>query len=321
MRIDRRFLQWGVFFIALGLLPLGVQAGLLNPAAVADVARIWPVLLIAIGLGLLLARTPYHFVGGLLVAVTFGLIIGGGLAGGVGAIGCVGGGSGATAFPPGRGTFGTKAAVDISVDCGSASLTTAPGSNWGLSGTSDRSRQPRVVSSADLLSIDNRRGTFLGFGAAKSDWRLQLPTDPTLAIALGLNGATATLDLAGIRLDELQLTTNAGSARIDLSGAASVGSLDATINAGDVVIALPPTATSASVTVNAGHIGFCAPPGVGLTIETSGALAGNNFADRGLSQDGNTWTSPGYASAAIKTDLQVTVNAGSVELDPDGGCK
>ena len=156
--------------------------------------------------------------------------------------------------------------------------------------------------------------------AAQPEAGRWLPTDPSLGMSIGINGGSAHLDLSGARLDELDVTINAGSVRADLS-AASIGSLTATINAGDLLVALPSARMSASMTVNAGHVGLCAPPGVGLTIETGGALSGNNFAGRGLSQDGNAWTSPGYATAEVRMDLQITVNAGAVDLNPDGGCK
>lgn len=322
MRIDRRFMQWGVFLIALGAVPLGVRLGWLDRSAVADAWRLWPVLLISIGLGILLARSRFHFVGGLLSSVTFGLILGGGLAAGIGGIGCVGGGSAATAFPARTGTFISPAGVDLTIDCGSVAVTTAAGSTWLLSGTGDASRLPAVSSTAaNLVIASGGARAFLIFGAARSDWHLQLPTDPSLGVGIAVNAGNASLDLTGARIDELDLTTNAGSARVDLSRAASIDSLNVTLNAGDVLVALPSSALAVSATANAGKIGFCAQSGVGLRIETGGALSGNNFAGQGLIQDGKTWTSPGFATAQVRIVLQVTVNAGSVELNPDGGCR
>ena len=322
MRIERRFFEWGIFFIALGAIPMAVQLGWLDRAAVGGAWRLWPVFLIAAGLGIILARGPLHFVGGLLTAVTFGLILGGALAGGISAIGCASGGSSATAFPTSTGTFGSSASVDLTIDCGTATLTTAAGPGWTFSGSGDAEWRPAVNSSADSLSIANGRGGDLfNFGAARSDWHLQLPTNPNLDLSLTMNAGTARLDLGGARLTGLSLTGNAGSVRIDLSKTTSVGSFDATINAGDVLVALPSTTMSGSVTVNAGHFGFCAPAGVGLRIQTGGALSGNNFGEQGLIQDGNTWTSPGLATSGVVIDLQTTANAGSVELNPGGGCQ
>lgn len=323
MRINRRFMQFGVFFIALGALPLSVQLGWLERAAVADAARLWPVLLIAIGLGVLLARSPLELIGSLLSAALVGLFLGGGLAAGVGALGCGGGGNGATDFPASSGTFGgNRVVVDVTVDCGTANLTTTSGSGsgWSLSGADDANRPPSVSATFDHLVIGaGGGGSIFNFRAAQPRWQIRLPTDPSLVLGIGINGGNAHLDLRGARIDVLEATINAGSVRADLS-TASVGALNATVNAGDLQVALPSSAMGGEMTVNAGHLGLCVPPGVGLTIEMSGALSGNNFADRGLSRNGNTWTSPGAATAEIRMDLQITVNAGGVDLNPDGGC-
>jgi hypothetical protein len=322
MRIERRFLHWGVFFIALGAIPLGVELGWLNRAAVGDAWRLWPVFLIAFGLGIILARSPLRVVGGILSAGTFGLIIGATLAGGIGAIGCLGGGNPASPIPATGGTFGSRASVDLTVDCATATLTTAAGSGWTFSGNGDASRPPAVDSSAGSLVIASGRSNDLfAFGAARSDWNLQLPTDPVLDLSLEMNAGNSHIDLAGARFSGVSLTANAGSVRIDLARILSINSLDATVNAGDVVVALPSSPMGGSLTVNAGHLGLCAQPGMGLRIDTSGALSGNNFADRGLVQDGNSWTSPGLVPNGPQVYLQVTANAGSVELNPDGGCQ
>ena len=83
MRLDPRFLNWGVFFILLGAIPLAVSQGWIPASAIDNAWRFWPLILIGIGIGLLLRRTAFHFVGGLLVAATFGLMLGSVLAGSV----------------------------------------------------------------------------------------------------------------------------------------------------------------------------------------------------------------------------------------------
>ena len=77
MRVNRGLLGWGVFFIVAGAIPLLVQSGVLDPARVRHVWQLWPLILIGIGLGLILQRTRAAIVGGLVVAVTFGLLVGG----------------------------------------------------------------------------------------------------------------------------------------------------------------------------------------------------------------------------------------------------
>lgn len=273
MRIDRRFLQWGVFLIVFGAVPLGVQLGWLDRSAFGGVWRLWPVLLIAIGLGILFGRGRLELPFRLLPPIAFGLLFGAGLAGGLGSIGCAGADQRASAFPSTSGAFGSRAEIQVTVDCGTAAVTSLPGSSWTFSGTGDSSRLPSVDSSLDSLTVHAGQVDFLDFGAARSDWHLQLPSDPSLDLSLDMNAGDAHLDLAGANLAGLSLTANAGSASVNLAGAVAVGSLDATINAGDVRITLPQRSVDGSITVNAGHLGLCQPPGIALRIESKGALS------------------------------------------------
>jgi len=321
MRIDRRFLQWGVFFVAFGAVPLAFQQGRLDQAQLDDAARLWPVILIAIGLAVLAGRGPFGTAVRLLPPLAFGLLFGAALAGGIGAIGCAGADQGAAGLPAASGSFAGKAVVDLSIDCGTANVTTGAGSGWAFIASGDPGRPPRLSSDPGSLSIASGRVDFLDFGSARSAWQLALPTDPTLDLSLEMNAGDASLDLAGARLSSVSLTANAGSIRLGLANALESDELDATINAGDVLIGLPSTAMTGSITVNAGHLGLCLPAGGNLEIQTSGALSANNFASQGLVQDGDTWTTPGPPPSAPRIDLQVTANAGNIELNPAGGCQ
>ena len=94
MRIDGGRLGWGVFFVTLGLVPLAVRYGWIDPAWFDDIWRLWPLILIGIGVGLLLRRTAFAALGNVIVGLTFGLMIGGALAVPINAgISCLPGGS------------------------------------------------------------------------------------------------------------------------------------------------------------------------------------------------------------------------------------
>ena len=49
-------------------------------------------------------------------------------------------------------------------------------------------------------------------------------------------------------------------------------------------------------------------------------LATYDYADHGLVKAGTIWTTPGYDNASVQIDLRTSANAGSFELDPEGGC-
>ena len=107
-----------------GPIPLAVQAGLLTAEQVADWWRFWPLILVGIGLGLLLRRTAFEALGGLIVAATFGIMLGAALSSGIGGVGGIPGGvcgplDDGVAFPTQDGQFpSTSATVEIDLDCG-----------------------------------------------------------------------------------------------------------------------------------------------------------------------------------------------------------
>jgi hypothetical protein len=204
------------------------------------------------------------------------------------------------------------------MSCGDLTVGTTSPNGWSLSGTAPEGRPPNVTASSDRLSIRSAGHAF--FEAGGETWRVGLPSESTLDLSTTLNAGTAHLSLAGMHITTFSGTTNAGQTAIDFSGA-SLGSLSYTVNAGSTKITLPPASLAGSASINAGSLDLCAPPGAGLRIESSSILASNNFEERGLVQTGSTWTSPGYATAAIKIDLSLSANAGNVELDPTGGCQ
>jgi hypothetical protein len=76
--------------------------------------------------------------------------------------------------------------------------------------------------------------------------------------------------------------------------------------------------TVADLTVNAGSLRICAPSAVGLRVHQAGVLS--SITDVGLARNGDTWESPGYSMANHHADVTVTVNVGSVDVNPLGGC-
>ncbi len=322
MRLDPRFLNWGVFFILLGAIPLAASQGWISGDAVDNALRFWPLILVGIGVGLLLRRTAFHFVGGLIVAATFGLMFGsllaGGFTGGVNfGFACSSDRSGSS-FPDQGGVLGPSGSVDIEMTCGDLSVASTSSNAWSVSGSTPEGRVPDIEASSDRLRVKSAERSI--FSLPRQTWRVGLPTDSSLDLSTTLNAGSASLILEGMHIAGFSGTTNAGNTTVDFSGA-SLGSLSYTVNAGSTQITLPAASLSGSATVNAGSLELCLPAGAGVRIQSSSVLASNNFGERGLVQTGSTWTSPGYGLAPVKIDLSLTANAGSVALDPTGGCR
>jgi hypothetical protein len=80
MRLNRTLLYAGVFVAAVGVALLAADVGQLGPAALIEVLGLWPLAVIAAGVGLVVRRTPLSLAGGLLAVALPGLLLGGILA-------------------------------------------------------------------------------------------------------------------------------------------------------------------------------------------------------------------------------------------------
>ena len=326
MRINRGLLTWGVFLVLAGAIPLAVRAGYLTADQLRNVGSLWPLILIGIGTGILLARTRLEVVGGLIVAATVGVIVGALLSGGVeGFAGeACGPGRGTTAFTDRDGSLaGPSATVEIELNCGTLTTNVASGNGWRIGGEDGDGTGPNVDADGQSLSVRSRDGNDAPFGVLRDreSWRITLPDAVRLDLVLDLNAGSATLDLAGASVDALELNLNAGSAALDLGSAHDVGDLQIGLNAGTLNLILPNESLTGSIEANAGSVNLCVPPGAGLKLDTSGIAAGYDYGDRGLVMAGSIWQTPGFDDAAVRIELDTQVNAGSFSIDPEDGCR
>ena len=325
MRIRRGFLGWGVFLILAGAVPLLVRSGYLDSDQVARLWQLWPLILIGIGVGLLLRFSRFQFVGGLIVAATVGLMVGGLLSVGVGSIssGVCGSATGSVAFPARDGTFAGPGSVDLQLDCGQMTVGVASGSAWHVAGSDDDGRGPTIDSTDTSLTVRSRsddRAPFFGFGA-RDTWQVTVPDASRVDVDLQVNAGGATVELAGSSLGAFDLEQNAGSTTADLGAVKTIEGLGATLNAGSLGLTLPNLSFSGEIQANAGSVRLCAPPGAALKLHTGeNIVASYDYEGHGLVKNGSTWTTPGFDSAAVKIELDTSANAGSFTLDPEGGC-
>ena len=327
MHIRRGYLGWGVFLILTGAVPLLVRSGYLSDDQVARLWTLWPLILIGIGVGLVLSRTRFDFLGGLIVAATLGLMAGGFLSLGASTIsgGTCGSSEGTTAFPTKEGSFsGGEASVIVTLNCGTADVSSAPGTTWRVEGRDDDGAGPTIESDGTSLSVRGREreGNPFMFLGARDTWTITLPTGgPTLGFELRLNAGSSTVDLGGARVSTVDVTLNAGSTTLDLSEVAAIQRLEGTLNAGSLGVTLPNRSMTGTIQANAGAVKLCAPSGAGLRLRTGNSvIASYDYGGQGLVQDGSTWTTPGYETAAVQIDLETRANAGSFSLNPTGGC-
>jgi hypothetical protein len=330
VRSDRRLLGWGLFFIIVGAIPLLVRAGYLNVDQVRTWPTLWPILLIAWGLGLLLRRTPGEVLANALSVVVLGLMGGGLIAtgfGGVPSFGACGNGNGGSGFANSSGTVAglghVPVRVSVEFNCGTLDIGAIDGSAWTIAGTGPQARGPHIEADRERVRIAHAEDDdFMGFGDSGSAWMIKLPRTPLIDLGITVNAGEGAVDLTGANLGGTSLTLNAGSITLDLAGAAALSSVNATINAGSATFDLPGSVTDVNLTLNAGSVEMCVPAGRHLSVSWSGALGSNNFDELGLEKvDDQHWITPGVEST-IEGPLPfvISANAGSFELTIGGSC-
>lgn len=321
MRVNRTFLYAGVFLLTIGLVLVAADLDLLDPPAVLDALALWPVVVIALGAGLLLRRTSVGLPAGVLAAVGPGLVLGGAFAS-VPDVSFNCGRSGQNAVVASeRGSFGGPATVSLDGACGTFRVDTVPGVAWQIQAANTDGEAPDVRVTDTALSISTPDGGddwgFLGRG--RDEWSLTLPTTEIADLAVDVNAGEGVVNLEGANVGHLRLAASAGRVVVDAQGA-ELDTLSGDVSFGALSIVLPAASTlTGTLEVGAGELRLCAPPELGLRVTTDGEA--HDIRAPGLARRGSTWETTNYASAAHRADLTVDASFGGVEVNPIGGCR
>lgn len=321
MRANTGLLAWGLFFIVAGGLILAVNEGRLERETLGEAWRLWPLILIGIGIGVLLRDSPFGVLGGLLAAVVLGGIAAAAFTGGSGGLDCGPAGEEATTPFTREGEMRARMVVDFS--CGELVVATRDGTSWRLEGREPGRRPPRETSGAESVRLAPPAGgslPFLGEGGRRA-WRLVLPAAaPVRELRISASAATASLDLGGLATGRLGVSLNAADATLDLREAA-VERLEVDANASATRLLLPRRGLAAgAVEANAGALELCLPDGPAIELTARGALSDTDFTEAGLRRSGERWRSPDFDAAAARILLSVEANAATVEVRPAEEC-
>jgi len=320
MRLNRGLLFWGLALITTGTLALAVQLGYLDRDVVSGAWRLWPLLLIALGLSLIASRTSLAPIGTAVAAVVVGAMLGALFAAGADlSFAC--GGTEPSALAAHNGQFsGVGAHVELNFNCGTLRVVTSPGRAWRAGVGRNGGEEPTVSSGDTELTISSRgSGPFGG----RERWEVTLPTGVALDASVSPNAASSTLTLTDAHFSRLAISPNAGDVTLDLSGS-RVDDLNLSVNAGSAhITADAATQADGELSVNAGSVSLCTPSdgAVAITVTETNITFSHNLDESGLTRTGDTWQTANYPDAHHRLTLMVHGNAGSFSLNPEGGCE
>ena len=286
-----------VLLIGVGLVFLAQTLGWVESGIWLGLLRMWPLILIAAGIDLLIPRRSW--IGTLLSLVLIVAIFAGGFwLSGVRLGGARTGETDSVSVPLGT---ATRAEVNFSPAVAALELAALPGKQSLVEGTVPRAGYGEVRTESTLsgstAQVDiTSSGTYVlpAFGPRDETWRF------------GLTGA--------VPLD-LNVSAGVGLVEADLTGLTLTG-LEMEMGVGRVMVILPANGSfSGRISGGIGQIEIVVPAGVGVRIQVDAALAGVTTPSGQMFGPGeNEYTSPNYASAKVQVDLRIEQAIGAIVI-------
>ena len=319
MRTNRSLVFWGVALVTAGAVALAMQAQLIPTDAARQAWRLWPLLLVVVGLAVIVSRsalgTPATLLAGIMAGGLAGTLVAG-LPDGLD-LGC---GGEPTESVTAEGSFATEGDVELEFSCGELDVSTQPGTGWTVVARHGANAEPAITSDAGSVRMAADGGGFVGFTDGRQAWDVVLPTDAALSLGVDSNAATSRLDLNDADLSTLAIDANAGEIDLALPGA-EVRKLSIDANGGSVMIrADGSTRLDGTVDMNAGSLELCAPDDLAITVsmEDDNVTFSHNLDKRGLTRQGDAWS---RGDGDVDLRLGVEGNAASFILNPEDGCE
>lgn len=323
-----------IALIAIGLFFLFNRRNLVADLYWLDALRLWPLLLIFLGLNVLALQAPRPYAsvlsGGiaLLATLSFGFVLLNGL-GGTPFSSQLAIGDWQTEPIQFSATGVETAAYDLIIGPPGADLSALTDSNDLIAGTITYQDaylfDTRLSSGEATVKVapqnQSEEWVFLPdywqpYGESNR-WQLGLNGSVPATLKLEAVGGRSLFDLRDLQLDSLTLAANAGAVELLLPG----GDYDASLatNAATTEIALPENGRhTINLEVNAGAVTLRLPPGMALRVELDRALGSFNSNNAGLSRvddQENVWQTAGYDQAQDRVNLAIHISLGSVTLN------
>lgn len=285
-----------VILIGLGIVFLLNNMGVLAWSVWEVIFRLWPILLIAAGLEIILNRLS---VWGSLLALVLTVVI---LAGALWLLGPDIGTRQVVAGEEVRQALGEASRAEIVIEPGLGSLRieALPESANLIEGVIQMGRGQRAkrdftmagkTATFTLRSEGATGGPFFWWGD-QPGWELGLAPEVPLELKVDLGAGRADLDLTGLTVSDLEVSVGIGQAIVTLP---DEGRFYAKIEGaiGETVVVIP--------------------AGMAARIRVDTGLSVSDLPD-GYQQQGDVYTSPGYATAENRVDLEVGQAIGKITI-------
>ena len=316
--VSRGAVFWGAALVTAGVVVLAIQQGWISDDLLGQAAQWWPLFLIGAGVAIIFAGT-LGVIATAAAGILLGLLVGGLIGGGATSLSACGPGEPGPLQAYENGSFSDTAAVEVDLNCVSLQVAGGAGNDWSVEvdeDSADRIELSAGDSGLDLQSDDP------GVGSHRLNVGVIIPADEGSSLSSSLNAGEATFDLSDGDWGEVDLSGNAVAIHVNLSGA-DAESFQASMNAGamDIELSSGTSLESRQLRANAGSFEVCAPDDIGLAITVGSSVAtGHNLDEEGLSQDGDVWRTPGFASASTQIEIMFSGNAAAFTLNPEGDC-
>lgn len=285
----------GLLLILAGVLFFLINMGYGSWAAIYEIVRWWPILLIIIGLSMFgKGRIPY-WAGYLIVVLSIGAV----------AYYVVQMDNTAdnktitkSSVSITRQQYPDVKQCNLNIDYGAGKLSIAPGTLDLLQGDfNSKTAEKNVTAGMGKLDVYLRQSddSWIPSHNNFNQWKLLISPDIAWILNIDTGAVDGNIDLTGIPLRELDCNVGAGSMNFILGNNGAKSKVKIEAGASNIVLQIPDD--------------------TGVRIVLDGALNSNNLDKLGWSRtNDNHYTSPNYSQAAAKVDCNIELSAGNLEV-------
>ncbi len=287
------FPLWGLILVALGVIFLLQNLGVLGWGVWGTLWRFWPVVLLLIGLNIILRGQSPWLMLGITVVVLIGVI-----AAAVLVERSRSGTVGASFSQPLRGI--TRAEIEVDFGVGELYIGSLPAGSASLA---EGDGYPEVRQVRGMQLADDVTGVLNLSVPGRGIW------------PFGDNGLRLNASLNREVPMDLTVKTGASDAQVDLTGL-QVRRLEMEVGASRLSLRLPAKAgtTEAEVKAGAARVSISIPQGVAARITAETSVGSFNVDTSRFPKVGNRYESPGFATATNRVDLTVKSGVASINI-------